>query len=295
MPTTREIRQRIGAVRNTQTITRTMKMVSVAKMRRAQERILSLRPYAQTMSRMLTNVVASAPHSSHPLIVPRAVRNVAVMVVTSDRGLCGGFNTNIIRTAVARIHELERDLPAGGKVGVVCVGRKSFEYFSRRGYHLIAEYPGFFQQLSFPSSRQLSDELVAGYLAGKYDAVEMVFSEFRSISQQRPVVERLLPFVLPESGKEAAHARAEYIYEPDALNVLERLIPKNITMQVWKVFLESNASEHSARMVAMDNATKNAGELIQSLSLQYNKARQSAITKEILEIVSGAEALKGAH
>jgi F-type H+-transporting ATPase subunit gamma len=293
MPTTREIRRRIGAVKNTQTITRTMKMVSVAKMRRAQDRIIALRPYAQAMRRMLANVVASAPHSSHLLIVPRALRNVAVMVVTSDRGLCGAFNTNIIRLAVHRIEELQKQLPAGGKVHLVCVGRKSFEFFSRRGYHLIAEYPGFFQHLTFTASRQLSDEIVTGYLNGRYDAVEMVYSEFRSIAQLRPVVERLVPFILPTATTEPVHAKAEYIYEPDPLDVLERLIPKNVTMQVWKVFLESSASEHSARMLAMESATKNAGDLIKKLSLQYNKARQASITKEILEIVSGAEALKG--
>lgn len=292
MATTRELRTRIVSVKNTEKITRAVKMVSVAKMRRAQERILALRPYAQTMSRLLRNVVASAPSFQHPLIEVRERHNAAVVVVTSDRGLCGAFNTNIIRLAAHHIAEVQKSLPPGGKVHLFCVGKKAFDFFSRRNYSLLGEYPGFFNALSFGASKDVSDAVVKGYLDGQYESVDLVYSEFRSVAVQRPTIEHILPFVLPQQEEAKTGAKVDYIYEPNAATVLERLLPKNITMQVWKVMLESNASEHSARMVAMDNATKNAGDLIKSLSLIYNKARQASITKEILEIVSGAEALK---
>lgn len=293
MATTRELRRRIGSVKNTEKITKAVKMVSVAKMRRAQERILALRPYAETMQRLLQNVVESAPSFQHELIARRSVHNAAVMVVTSDRGLCGAFNANIIRLAVHHIDAVRKTLPAGGKVHLYVVGKKAFDFFSRRDYALAGEYPGFFNTLTFGSSKDVSDAVVKGYLDGHWDSVDLVYSKFKSIAVQTPTVEHLLPFTLPAVDAKTSAIKTEYIYEPNAEQVLARLLPKNITMQVWKVMLESNASEHSARMVAMDNATKNANDLIKSLSLVYNKARQASITKEILEIVSGAEALKG--
>lgn len=293
MASIREIRQRIGSLKNIEKITRAVKMVSVAKMRRAHDRVVSLRPYAKSLQSMLGNVIANTESLSHPLIDAREKKNAAVVVVTADGGLCGAFNTNILKLGAHRIEELRKSLPEGGKVHVFCVGKKTYEYYSRRHHLLGGEYVGLFQFLQYNNALEIVNDVVAGYTNGKFDSVDIVYSEFLSAARQKNTVEQMLPIPIAsdESGKQAQGV--SYIYEPNSRDVFERLLPKSLNMQMWKVLLESNASYQSARMVAMESATKNAGELITNLSLIYNKARQSAITKEILEIVSGAEALKG--
>jgi len=294
MASIREIRQRIGSLKNIEKITRAVKMVSVAKMRRAYDRVVSLRPYAKALQNMLGNVVANTESLSHPLIDPRERKNAAVIVAAADGGLCGAFNTNIMKLGAHRVQELQKTLPEGGKVYVFCVGKKANEYYSRRRYLLGGEYVGIFQFLQYGNALEIVNDVVAGYTHGKFDSVDIVYSEFRSATRQNNTVEQMLPIPITSDEDKNQQQGVSYIYEPDSRDVFERLLPKSLNMQMWKVLLETNASYQSARMIAMENATKNAGELITNLSLIYNKARQSAITKEILEIVSGAEALKGA-
>ena len=274
-------------------------MVSVAKLRRAQDRVVALRPYANTMRRLLADLVAGTESFEHPLTTPRERKNAAILVIASDRGLCGSFNTNLLRLGAHRVQEIRDTLPEGGVVHVFCAGKKSSGYYTLRKYPVAGEYAGLFANLQYGSAQEITAQIVDGYLRGTYDSVEIVYSEFLTMTRQKNVVEQMLPVPIPSGAaapkKADALAREEnisYIYEPDARAVFERLLPQALTLQIWKALLESFASEHGARMMAMDSASKNAGELITAISLQYNKARQGAITKEILEIVSGAEALK---
>jgi len=308
MASVRELRGRIATLKNIEKITRAVKMISVVKMRRAQERVLSLRPYATAMRRLLADLIANDESLQNPLITPREKKNAAVVVITSDRGLCGAFNTNLVKLGAQHATELAQTIPQGGVVKLFCVGKKSNEFYTRRNYAIAGQYPGLFQDLQFDSAQEITRQVVEGYLRGKYDSVDIIYSEFLSLTRQRNTIERMLP--VPISEQKAEHdmpakqissatkdvkkdVAINYIFEPNVKEIFERLLPQSLNLQMWNALLASNASEHSARMVAMDNATKNAGELITGLSLVYNKARQSAITKEILEIVSGAEALRG--
>ncbi len=302
MASIRELRGRIASLKNIEKITRAVKMVSVAKLRRSQERVVALRPYANTMQRLLGDLVANAESFEHPLTTPRERKNAALIVIASDRGLCGSFNTNLVRLGATRAQELKQTLPPDGRVHVFCVGKKSIGYFSLHKYSIAGDYTGVFQNLQYSSAQEITTQVVNGYMHGEYDSVEIIYSEFISLSRQKNAVEQMLPVSLPPSenkskspnAKPGLNTQIPYIYEPNAREVFERLLPQALTLQVWKALLESFASEHGARMMAMDSASKNAGELITAISLKYNKARQGAITKEILEIVSGAEALKAA-
>ncbi|HKB07439.1 MAG TPA: ATP synthase F1 subunit gamma [Candidatus Polarisedimenticolia bacterium] len=325
MANVRDYRTRIRSVTSTQQITRAMKLVAAAKLRRAQDRILAARPYAHKMSQVLSSLALRAHPERHPLLVRRPEEKVLVVVITADKGLCGSFNTNIINKARAFLNELlgRSGAPAGsqpkGAVQVDLVGRKARDWFRRRDYPVRNVRVDLFKEVKFEDARDIASTLIENYSTGEIDAVYLVYNEFKSVMQQRVVLEQLLPIprsalgpvpsaatagAAPPEGGRAAGASADqaatteegqaedYLYEPDQESLFAALLPKHVTTQVLRVLLESSAAEHGARMTAMENATRNAGEMINSLTLQMNKIRQAAITKEILEVVSGAEALK---
>nr|BCX01030.1 MAG: ATP synthase gamma chain [Bacteroidota bacterium] len=294
----RDIRRRIASVRSTQQITRAMKMVAAAKLRRAQERILATRPYAYRIRHLVGELVAQLGPEAHPLLEPRAAERVLLVVVAADRGLCGAFNANILRLAEDTILSRYAEHREQGRLSVMAVGRKAHEFFVRRRYRLVGDWRGIFQGLRFEHARAITDRLVRGFLEREWDAVELVYNEFKSVVSPNRIVEPLLP-VRPASlyGAEQAETgqRPVYLYEPDPEALLAALLPRHLTVQVWRALLESNAAEQGARMVAMDNATNNAAELLRQLRLTYNRLRQASITKELLEIVAGAEALARAR
>jgi F-type H+-transporting ATPase subunit gamma len=290
MATLRDIKNRIVGVKSTQKITKAMKMIATAKLRGAQQRIVNARPYANKIGEMLTHLATEDTLTSNPYFVHRDGKKVCVIVITADRGLCGAFNTNIIREAVNTINdELNTE---NTSVTVYTVGKKASEYFRKRDYSLAGKVIGLFSSLEYQSTLKIYNEVVAKYLSGEIDKIIMVYNEFVSMIQQKVTRVQLLPIPLIEKDEKEKSHQHNYIFEPNQLSIFEHLIPKHLKAQIWRALLESNAAELSARMTAMDNATTNAQELIRSLNLTYNKERQAAITKEILEIVSGANALK---
>ncbi len=296
MATLRNIRRRISGVKSTQKITKAMKMVAAAKFRRAQESIISARPYARKMKEMIRNLVTSANKNLNPLLQNREVKKVMMVIVTADRGLCGSFNTNLVKAAIQHINTNYKIQQAEGNLQLYCIGRRGYDFFSKRGYPVVEKKLNLFNDLKFAQAQEIAGFLVNGYLDGAYDKVEIVYNEFKSVVHQKIVIEQFLPLAQDESASESKEKAygfgTDYIYEPSASNIVNSLIPKHLNFEIWRVLLESNAAEQGARMTAMDNATTNASELIDTLLLSYNKARQAAITKELLEIVSGAEALK---
>ncbi len=292
MATLRDIKRRIVGVKNTQQITKAMKMVAAARLRRAQENIINARPYSKKILEVLSHLLELEGNSNNPLFAERKVKNVAVVLVTSDRGLCGGFNMNIIK----KVEELAagelREYYADGKLSLYCVGKKGVDYFSRKDYKIEGSYPYIFTGLKFDFAVKLVNELKRRYLSGEIDRVIIVYNEFKSVIQQKISDEQFLPVKPFEKKDGSKESFAEFIYEPDKSTIIDKLIPRHLNAQMWKVLLESYAAELGARMTAMDMATENAKELIKSLQLTFNKERQAAITKEILEIVSGANALK---
>jgi F-type H+-transporting ATPase subunit gamma len=298
MATLREVRARITGVKKTQKITKAMKMVAAAKLRRAQSSVVAARPYAFALRRLLEHMSATTDIASNPFVMRREVKSAALVVVTADRGLCGAFNSNLVKAAVNHISTQYGQLHSEGKLRLFCVGRKGFDYFSRRQYNVAGKYIGLFSNLVFGQAQEIVREVIRGYLAGDFDTVEIVYNEFKSIARVKIVVDQFLPFaVLQDAPGESAYKRApgaNYIYEPSSRAIVDALVPKHLNFQFWRILLESNAAEQGARMAAMDNATENANEMISSLQLVYNKARQASITKELLEIVAGAEALKKA-
>jgi F-type H+-transporting ATPase subunit gamma len=290
MATLREIRRRITGVKNTQKITKAMKMVAAARLRRAQEAIVSARPYARKLGELLRHLVTKVDVNLNPLLVGREPRTVLLVVVTADRGLCGSFNSNIIKAA---IHRLQSQGDVVSKV--MTIGRKGSEFFGRRNFDVVTKHSGIFSDLDFDDARSFVHEMSEGYLEGKFDKVEVIYNEFKSVIHQRIVVEQLLPIPPEEiqSPKDLKGlSQVDYIYEPSSAEIVNVLVPRHLNFQMWRILLESNAAEQGARMTAMDNATENARELIRDLTLKFNNARQASITKELLEIVSGAEALK---
>ncbi len=291
MATLRDIKNRIKGVKSTQQITKAMKMVAAAKLRRAQEAIFNARPYAKKISEMLSNLVTEDDVNSNPLIATReSITNVAIVVITADRGLCGAFNTNIIREVNRYINDEIKE--AGINYQLFCIGKKGSDFFGKRNYNVTKIFPDVFTFLNYTTAQKVSNELVAGYSKGDFDKAVLIFNEFKSMIQQKIVVEQFLPIPIQKSGSDLSSLESNYIYEPDQKSIFNYLIPKHLRGQIWRVLLESNAAEFASRMTAMDNATTNAKELIRTLNLTYNKARQAAITKEILEIVSGANALR---
>jgi F-type H+-transporting ATPase subunit gamma len=309
MPSLIDLRRRIRAVKNTQQITKAMKMVAASKLRRAQERIMNARPYAVQMQRVLHRVASRVDPSIHPLLAvrePRADGKTLVIVVTGDKGLCGSFNTNVIKAAGAYLVEMRTPATLG------LVGRKGRDFFARRGFAVFFEQIGIFQKLSFDDARVIARIANDAFLAGEVDRVMLVYNEFRSVMTQRVVVDQLLPIGRAEvetSGLEAksasdpgasgapvppggdARSQIDYLYEPAPQEIFNQLLPRYVEVQVYRALLESNAAFFAAQMTAMDAATKNSAEMIGSLTLYMNKVRQAAITREIIEVVSGAEAL----
>jgi F-type H+-transporting ATPase subunit gamma len=290
MASLRDIRKRIRSVKNTRQITKAMKMVSAAKLRRAQENVIAARPYAQMLDGVMSTLIGkSEPGSlSHPLLTRREVKKIEIVVVTSDRGLAGGFNANINRKALKFISE-----QTGVDVVVSTVGRKGHDFLRGRGATIRKDNPGTFQKLNYATAETLAKELSKRFLDGEVDAVFLMFNEFVSAIAQIPTMAQLLPFEAKGADAKSAGASVDYKYEPNPQAVLEKLVPQAVAVKIYRALLESFAAEHAARMTAMENATRNAGDMIGSLTLFYNRSRQAQITKELVEIVSGAEALKG--
>ncbi len=290
MASLQSLRRKIASVKNTQKITKAMKMVSAAKLKRAQSRILSARPYAHQLREVMSNLSQRVNRASHPLLSRRDGNALELLVVTSDRGLCGAFNSNILRRAV---EFLEEQRGQGKQVSVSPVGRKSIDFFKRRDWPIRQEWPGVFDRLSFEHALDMGQNVVSQYHAGTFDHLYVVYNEFKSAMQQEVIVEKLLPIEsLDDSAGGEPSMGGGYLYEPDEGELLETLLPKHFEIQTYRVLLESAAAEQAARMTAMDGATRNAGELIKKVTLFYNKTRQAAITKELMDIVGGSEAIK---
>jgi F-type H+-transporting ATPase subunit gamma len=296
MPPLIELRRRVRAVKNTQQITKAMKMVAASKLRRAQERIVSARPYAVQMQRVLASLAARVDPSVHPLLVVRERRSdsrTLVIVVTGDKGLCGSFNTNVIKGAGGYVAASADPCSLG------LVGRKGRDFFGRRGFHVLFEQVGIFQKLRYEDAQTIAQVAVEAFTAGQVDRVTLVYNEFKSVISQRVVIDQLLPIGREElSGSERGEAAAtgvastvDYLYEPSAEAIFKQLLPRYVEVQVYRALLESNAAFFAAQMTAMDTATKNSAEMIDNLTLYMNKVRQAAITREIIEVVSGAAAL----
>lgn len=283
MANVRDIRRRIRSVRNTQQVTKAMKMVAAAKLRRSQERILAARPYANQMLAVLNSLAMRANPDTHPLLARRGTAKVEVLVVTADKGLCGGFNTNIIKKASAFLEE-----HGGRELSMHLVGRKGREFFKKRGQTITGEYVDLFRALKYDDAARIARNIMKRYIDKDLDAVYLIYNEFKSVIQQRVVVERLLPIQSLET--EATVIAQDYIYEPSPQALFDALLPRHVEFQVLRALYESAAAEFGARMSAMDAATRNAGEMINSLTLFMNRVRQATITKEIIEVVSGAEA-----
>jgi F-type H+-transporting ATPase subunit gamma len=278
-----DIRRRIRSVKSTQQITRAMKMVAAARLRRAQDRIFNARPYANQMMTLLSSVVARATDLSNPLLAVRPIERQLLVLITSDRGLCGGFNTNLIRAAQLYLDEhRDRD------ISIIAVGRKGRDYYVRRPVKVIGEHVNIFGRLEFSQAQPISKSIIELYTEEKVDAVDFIYNEFKSIMTQRVMVERYLPIkpIVPAQGE----TLIDYIYEQPAQEIFNALLPRYVEIEVYRALLESQAAELAARMTAMDAATNNAAEMIDSLTLYMNRVRQAQITREIIEVVSGAAA-----
>ena len=289
MATLRDIKSRIKGVKSTQQITKAMKMVATAKLRRAQENVINSRPYARKIWQSFSHLATENDLNTNPFFVQREVKNVALVIVTADKGLCGAFNSNIIKEAVKYCAE---DLTNSKiQVHLFCVGKKGFDFFSKRNYNLYDKKLGLFSSIKYSDALDISQKIISAYLDGTFDKVIIIYNEFKSIIQQKIVSEQFLPITLVKDHTEKKN-QPNYIYEIDQKSIFEYMLPKHLKAQIWRILLESNASELGARMTAMDNASTNAKELIRTLQLKYNRERQAAITKELLEIVAGANALK---
>lgn len=296
MANLKEVRNRIKSVSSTQQITKAMKMVSAAKLKRATNAIVHLRPYASKLSELLGNLSGSLEEDSSPFLVSREPVRVLIVVVSSNRGLAGAFNANVIKTANNLIAEKYSAQLKAGNVSIISIGKKSQEYYQRRKYNVVGNNNDLYLDLNFENASKITTDILKGFLDGKYDRVEIVYNHFRNAALQYLVSEQLLPVPKPAKKDEKKDIKAkqiEYILEPSKEEIVEQLILKNVRIQLYRAVLDSNASEHGARMTAMDKATENAGDLLKALKLSYNQARQAAITTELTEIVSGAAALSG--
>lgn len=280
MANLRQLRTRVASIKNIQRVTNAMQLVAAARMRRAQEAITAARPYAQQLDRVLQRLSGSVDSSSHPLFAEREGNKTAYVVITSDRGLCGGFNTNVCRKGFGSVQDIDH---------VVAVGRKSRNFFNNRNVTVANAFVDVFRELSFAQAVTIADDVKNQFLTGEVDRVALVYNEFVSVAIQQPVVEQLLPIVPKEVDGESGGE--EYLFEPSPEVLLDTLVPRHVNFQVWRALLESNAGEQASRMRAMDNATKNAGELIEDLTREMNKERQASITLELMDIIGGAEAV----
>ena len=287
-----DMRRRIKSVKNTQQITKAMKMVSAAKLRRAQDAITQMRPYAQKLQEMLSNIVSNGDGDVNmALAAERPVENVMIIVVTSDRGLCGGYNSNLIKLAKQVINDKYSQQAAKGKVQILPIGKKGYESFTKAGSKVVNQYWDIFTGLSFDKVQAAAKHAMDAFANKEVDAVELIYSEFKNAATQRFVAEQFLP--VSKVAKTEGQKNADFIFEPDKNVLIAELMPKILNTQLFKATLDANASEHGARMTAMDKASDNANELLKSLKISYNRARQAAITTELTEIVSGAAALQG--
>lgn len=280
-----DLRRRIRSVRNTQQITKAMKMVSAARLRRAQERMFAARPYAAKMLEVLASLASRANPENHPLLKEKGDENIELMVVTADRGLCGSFNANLIKAA---LHFL--DDRRNYNLTLHLVGKKGHEFFRKRKYVISHHYLNIFRKVQYEDAKEIAQKTIHSYLEGDLDAIYLIYNEFKSALQQRIIVRRLLPLERLPQAPDTGLA-LDYIYEPDPAKIFDQLLPRHLEIQIFQALLESAAAEHAARMAAMDAATKNAKDMIEALTLTMNKIRQAAITKEIIEVVGGAEAL----
>ena len=290
MPSLIDLRRRIRAVKSTQQITKAMKMISASRLKRAQNRVVNARPFAQRMQRVLNSLVTRVDPELHPLLrSPEQIDNrPLVIVITADRGLCGGFNSNVIKAAGQFITAEGRK---ADEVPLALIGRKGREFFRRRESNVCHEQTGIFQKLAFSHAVEIADMAIEEYVSGRVTSVHLIFNEFKSVMTQRIVVERLLPIPQIDAESDAAVGpTTEYLYEPDAEVILQDLLPRHVQVQIYRALLESNAAFFAAQMTAMDAATRNSAEMIESLTLYMNKVRQAAITREIIEVVSGASA-----
>lgn len=290
MATLRDIQRRIRSVQSTQKITKAMKLVAAAKFRRAQERILAARPYATKIGELVEGLVSrTTGEETHPLLAARATGRKRLVVITADKGLCGAFNSNILRESLRFLRGAEEV-----SLTLVVVGKKARDFYRRRQFTVKSEMLGFFDRLAYSHAQELADGLMQDFLADAVDEVHLMYNEFRSVAVQRPVRRQLLPLGASGGGETDADDRPqeEYLYEPSPESILASLLPRHVTTQVYRALMESVAGEYGARMTAMESASKNAREMISLLTIQYNKARQERITKELLDIVGGAEALR---
>ncbi|RYE33094.1 MAG: ATP synthase F1 subunit gamma [Sphingobacteriaceae bacterium] len=293
MANLKEVRNRITSVSSTQQITKAMKMVSAAKLKRATNAIVQMRPYADKLNEILANLSASLEDAASPYMQVREPVRVLIIAVTSNRGLAGAFNTNVIKAANNLISERYTAQFRANNVSVVAIGRKAQEYYERRKYKVVGNNNELFSELNFENTSAITEAVMQGFVNGNYDRVELVYNHFRNAAVQYIKTEQLLPVAQPDKKQAVKTAQVDYILEPSQQEIVNELIPKNIKVQLYKAVLDSHASEHGARMTAMDKATENAGDLLKALKLSYNQARQAAITTELTEIVSGAAALNG--
>jgi len=293
MPSLKEVKSRIASVSSTQQITKAMKMVAAAKLRKAQDQIIQMRPYSKKLSDILKNVSsASDADLVNPYAEQRPVEKVLLVPITSDKGLCGPFNSNVIKATGLLVDGELNEIRDSDNLTIMPIGKRSFDYYKRRKARMVSDYSGLFGNLHFEEAREAAEHAMEGFLEGKYDRVIVIYNEFKNVATQVLRSEQLLPMVSSaDDSEQPEKVSGDYIYEPSKAEILGELIPKSLKLSFYTALLESHASEHGARMTAMDKATDNAGELLRELKLTYNRTRQAAITKEILEIVAGAEAL----
>jgi F-type H+-transporting ATPase subunit gamma len=288
MASLRDIRRKIVSIKKTQQITKAMKMVAAAKLRRAQERVIAARPYSRKMLAVIASLASRVERAQHPLLAKREPKQVKLLVLTSDRGLCGAYNTNILRKAVEAVKQFKAE---GKEVKVNVVGRKGRDFFRKRAGYTLGKVWSDLGMIDYEKAADVGQNIVERFTAGETDEVYLLYNEFKSVMQQKVTLEKLLP-VEPPAEADPFTAAVDYLYEPSAEAILTSILPKHIEVQVYRSMLESQASEMGSRMTAMDSATRNAKDMIERLTLKFNKQRQAAITKEISEIVGGAEALK---
>lgn len=294
MASLKEVKGRITSVVSTQQITKAMKMVAAAKLRKSQDRITQMRPFAQKLSSILQNLSAAQSDTTSDAWYSevREEKKILIVAISSDRGLCGSFNSNIFKGVLKVINDKYAKQAEQGNITILPIGRKAFEFFGKRKNTIIGDFSTLFSTLTFDKTSEVGEYLMDAFKSGQYDKIEIVYNEFKNVATQILRTEQFLPVLPPTSNTKSAEV--DYIYQPDREEILVGLIPKSLKVQLFKALLDSNASENGARMTAMDKATDNAGELLKELRLTYNRTRQAAITKEILEIVGGAEALKSA-
>lgn len=291
MATLRDIKRRINAVKNTRQITKAMKMVAAAKLRKAQLRMLQMRPYAERMNEVLSALSATSDSELHPLLAFRPRKIVEIVVITSDRGLCGAFNSNVLRAATRFLKE--RKEQGFNNITLSVIGKKALDYFKRRDVEIRKSWTGLSGNLTYSDVQEIANDIINSYLDHVMDEVFLLYNKFKTVMTQEVTLFKLLPYSLPETHDEKPVVSSSvFIFEPSQEEIYNQLLPKNIEIQIYRALLESQASEEAARMTAMENATKNADDMIDNLTLQFNKARQASITKELMDIVGGVEALK---